>query len=123
MKVFTTLALVVLATLSPVAAAPASAGTYCEVFRQCGDFEHINDDGYDAPIKVTCNLANPDSNVQYVAEYDKATCHDTDGFYVGSGKTVSCLFHGDGYAWVKYTSVGWHKINDGQNVQCVHGLA
>ena len=103
-----------------MAAAPAQAS--CTLF-QCGDFAHINDDGYDEPIPVTCDWNLPWSNVRYIAEHQSSQCHDTDGFYVTQGKTVSCLFHGDGYGWVTYTNVGWHKINDGQNLECVHGLA
>ena len=124
MKILSTLALIIMTSLATVSVAPAAqAGTYCETFHVCGDFKHVNDDGFDDPIPVTCNYANQWPEAQWVLENTSATCHDTDGFYVGPGKTVSCLFNGDGYAWVKYSAVGWHKINDGQNVNCVHGLA
>src|SRR5687768_2811493 len=74
--------------------APAQAGALCEVGHICGDFTHKSpDEGYDDPIKVTCDW-NDKSPVQWIAEGQSATCHDTDGFYVPSGKNITCTEQG-----------------------------
>lgn len=104
--------------VAPVA--PANAGFACEVLHQCGDFYHAPDAGFDGSIPVTCNLSDPWDNYRQVAERQSSTCHDSDAFYVGYGRTVSCLYGGE--VWVKYSRVGWHKFNDTENLRCVHGL-
>lgn len=102
------------------AAPPAEAGALCEIGHVCGDFKHVQDDGFDDPIPVTCKLGAGFTNYNNVAEGKSSTCHDSDGFWVGPGRSVSCLYGGE--VWIKFTAHGWHKFNDGENLQCVHGL-
>jgi hypothetical protein len=80
------------------------------------------DNGYDAPIPVTCNWNSPWSNYQMVAEGQSSTCHDSDGFYVGLGKIVSCLGVSD--YWHDYGGgPRWVKVIDTEDLRCVHQLA
>lgn len=114
------------ASLVPVAAAgPAQAGWLCDWSggTQCGDVRHGSPDyNDDRPILATCNLADPWSTAQWVAEGREATCRDTDGFWVEYGTFLTCTFHGDGYGSMRVYHTGeWKKITDGENWNCVVG--
>ena len=106
---------------SPVQASIVKTGVVCETLHFCGDFYHKSpDEGYDDPIKITCDYGDK-SPVQYIAEGEHATCHDTDGFYVPSGKNVTCTAAGWD-TWLTYNETGWHKIFDRQDFRCVIGI-
>lgn len=108
-----------------VAPQAAEAGALCDTLRICGDLIHSTPDyGYNAPITATCNLGDPWSQVRYVYEGQTANCHDTDGFWVNYGTTITCTWHGDGYGSATFRYTGqWIKIYDNQNWRCVVGVA
>jgi hypothetical protein len=83
-------------------------------------FYHAPADGFDDPIPVTCDWNVGFGHCQAVAENKPSTCPDADGFWVGPGRSVSCLYGGE--VSIKFTKHGWHKVNDSENMRCVHGL-
>jgi hypothetical protein len=105
---------------------PAQAGEVCDRTGVCGDFYHIApDNGADGPILVTCNLGDPWNNTQWVYEGGRASCKDTDAFFVGAGERVSCRYLSDmgWYNWRNFqpASGTWFKLYDSDNYECVRG--
>jgi hypothetical protein len=95
---------------------PADAGT-CSSFG-CGRLWHIApDDGYDAPIIVTCDWNTKAQT--WVYEGDWSPCKDTDGFYTRPGDRTVCKWRSPYVGgWVAY-GPGWTKFTDGIIEECV----
>ena len=125
MRKLTGLLAVIVVALGLMVAAPlpAQAGVPCDTGVSCGSLRHLSDDGFDAPIPITCDWGNDNPHINaYVAEGQKSSCHDTDGFYVQPGADVVCRFFPAGRLYWKTFENGWYKITDLDHYECVHQL-
>ncbi|WP_110240473.1 hypothetical protein [Nocardioides gilvus] len=104
-------------------ASPTAAAPTCDYNVTCGWLNHVEDNGYDAPIIVRCNYGDPNSE-RRVAEGEQSSkyCKDIDQVYVRTNEEIHCrraARTGQWYWWKEFDARGWHKVNDTWRESCV----
>jgi hypothetical protein len=120
MRQFKLFLAMMLVSLGTIVAVPAPAMASCTSILgtlYCGKvYHHAPDDGYDAPIIVTCDWGTKVPKWVYEGNWDP--CRDMDGMYARPGEDIVC-YRADIGVWQLLVEDGWFKTNDLYNGRCV----